>query len=212
MVVLGKENILEDLISGTKEYMENNLTTLFGSHLVNLSLMPGNGSVIVDAGASTGAFIKDIRTRVRNPIIYAIEPDRDNIQKLVYLLHIVLINSALVGKDRGKEITYYHKFGLPEWGNVNNLYPGRNGEKYPVKTINIDDLLFSIGRDIDYLKMDIEGSEEEVVFDLTEETAKRIKQISMELHGISHVKMSNKLERLGYKTIYKDGEMYAVYN
>jgi FkbM family methyltransferase len=177
-----------------------------------------SGSVIVDAGASTGAFIRDIKARVSNPIIYAIEPNKKNFKELhnAFLTTkttILFIEAALVGKSHKEPMTFYAKHGLPEWGNVNNLYPSRPGEQYDVTVISLERLLTILpGGKIDYLKMDIEGSEAEIVEDMTEETAKKIHQISMELHNVSHVKMALKLSRLGYHTIYKNGELYAIYN
>jgi FkbM family methyltransferase len=197
--------------------MESNLTKLFGSHLVDLTHLD-SGSVIVDAGASTGAFINDIKQRVSNPIIYAIEPSKENFRELqgkflTTKTTIIFIESALVGSHCDKKMTFYAKHGLPEWGNVNNLYASRPGKIYEINTIDLNRLLSIIPNGkIDYLKMDIEGSELEVVEDITEEIAKNIHQISMELHGVSHEKMSLKLARLGYHTIYKNGELYAVYN
>jgi FkbM family methyltransferase len=197
--------------------MSEELTQLFGSHLVDLTLLD-SGCIIVDAGASTGAFIRDIKARVSNPIIYAIEPGKKNF----YELHssfltskttIVFIEAALVGKNRGDSMTFYDKGSLREWGNVNNLYASRPGKQYSVNTISLERLSAILpGGRISYLKMDIEGSEEEVVEDMTEETAKKIHQISMELHEVSHVKMAEKLAKIGYHTIYKGGELYAVYH
>jgi len=189
--------------------MSEALTELFGSHLVDLQML-GNEPIIVDAGASTGAFIKDIREKVKNPKIYAIEPCKNNQLELVTFKRLTIFDAALVGKHRPETMTFYEKSGLPEWGNVNNLYPNRKGSQYEVFTITIDKILSVVDAGhIDYLKMDIEGSEEEVIYDLTPQTAKRISQISMELHGVSFVKMTDLLQSLGYQTTYKNGELYG---
>jgi FkbM family methyltransferase len=189
--------------------MQETLTTLFGNHMVDLTVL-NSGCIIIDAGASTGAFIRDIKEKLANPIIYAIEPSSGNMNNLMEINGLVLINAALVGKGRPEYMTFYEKTGLPEWGSVNTIHKSRKGREYPVPTITIDRIL-SIIHDghIDYLKMDIEGSEQEVILDLTPETAKRIHQISMELHNVSVKAMTSKLESLGYETTFKTGELYG---
>jgi FkbM family methyltransferase len=170
-----------------------------------------SGCIIVDAGASTGAFIRDIKAKLANPIIYAIEPSKGNIIDLMKILGIAIVNAALVSKTRPTYMTFYAKTGLPEWGSVNTIHKSRKGIEYQVFTTTIDRILAMIPKDrnIDYLKMDIEGSEQEVVDDLTPETAKRILQISMELHEVAPKGMIQKLEKLGYEVTFRNGELYG---
>jgi FkbM family methyltransferase len=191
------------------------LTKLFGSHYIDLEKMPKD-AVIVDGGACIGNFINDIQEHIENPLIFAIEPNKQNIKVLKKKDYeqTLIIEAALVGsKFSSKGLLPFNEFaGLPEWGNVNGLYKERKiSATYEVETIDIKELMGLLPTDtIDYLKMDIEGSEGDIIDDLTLEMAKKIKQMSMELHDISHVRVAEKLEGLGYEPKWMNGEMYAA--
>ncbi len=190
--------------------MRDSLTKLFGSHLVNLDMLPDD-AVIIDAGASVGDFIRDIRKRVKEPYIFAIEPNKNNALQLREIEGIIVYEAALVGEKEGREILFREINGLHEWGNVNNLYSNRNAIQYYVETINLKDLLDTIPIEpIHYLKMDIEGSESDVINDMNEDTASKIQQISFEIHDASRFKLASRLQDIGYITLYENGELYAV--
>lgn len=191
--------------------MKDKLTKLFGSHLVNLGMLPDD-AVIVDVGACVGNFIKDIRKHIKRPHFYAIEPNRKNAEELrtrAIGQSAVIKEVALVGEKEPNRMKFYDIKDLPEWGNVTNLYTSKTHTFYMVHTINLKTLLMRLPTIIHYMKMDIEGSEWDVVNDMNEESAKRIQQLSMEIH-INGVKIQKKLERLGYKTLLENGELYGV--
>jgi FkbM family methyltransferase len=197
--------------------MRDSLTKLFGNHLVNLDMLPDD-AVVIDAGACVGNFIKDIHEHVKQPFIFAIEPSKGNIPNLMELSELrlthagllLITEAALVGQKEPNEMEFREIKDRPEWGNVNGLYSNRGYNSYMVETINLKDLLYTIPlKTIHYLKMDIENSEWDVVNDMNEDTAKRIQQISMEIHG-HQIKITKKLEDLGYKTLFEKGELYAV--
>jgi FkbM family methyltransferase len=186
----------------------------FGSHLVDFSIIPDDG-VFIDAGACQGNFIDDLLRNVMSPYIFAIEPNKNNYKGLVEKYkyrRLDVFNVALVGSNELKKMTFadFTKVGLPEWGNVTGLYENRRPEYYKVDTMDIRELLAIIPTNtIHHLKMDIEGSEHGVIADLTEKEAKRIQQISMEVHsGLQQ--MEYHLINLGYNTQFKEGELYAI--
>lgn len=166
--------------------MRDSLTKLFGNHLVNLDMLPDD-AVIIDAGACVGEFIKDIQEHIKSPYIFAIEPNKENIKKLKpFFLSDnpilgVVIPATLVGAKEKNEMKFYEIEKLREWGNVTNIYTNKKHKSYMVATINLKALLDTIPlKTIHYLKMDIEGSEWDVVNDMNEDTAKRIKQMSID--------------------------------
>jgi FkbM family methyltransferase len=187
----------------------------FGSHLVDFSIIPDNG-VFIDAGACQGNFMDDVIRNNNEPIIYALEPNKTN----AHLLHdrckqnidIQLFEVALVGSDEPREMRFadFTKVGLPEWGNVSGMYESRNPHYYDVKTMTIRELLTIIPEfSIHHLKMDIEGCEHKVITDLTEDDAKRIQQISLEVHnGLQG--MLDHLTKIGYNAKFENGELYAT--
>lgn len=183
----------------------------FGSHLVDFSIIPDNG-VFIDAGACQGNFINDIRANVREPYIIAIEPNRNNFDTLMGVETAIplLLQVALVGSNEPKRMKFAAFDHLPEWGNVTGLYESRKPHYYDVNTMTIKEVLNYSGKEIiHHLKMDIEGSEHGVVKDLTVDDARRIQQISMEVHnGLQG--MVEHLEGIGYDTKFENGELYAV--
>ena len=189
--------------------MREKLTTLFGSHLINLDILP-DAPIVIDAGACVGKCILEIQEHIKNPAVFAIEPNMNNAFKLRNIEDIIVIEAALVGSKEPKEMRFYDINGLPEWGNVTGLYASKKHTEYMIETINLKNVLDTIPLEtIHYLKMDIEGSEWDVVSDMNEDTAKRIEQISMEIH--SHLdKITEKLEAIGYKIYFDKGELYGV--
>jgi FkbM family methyltransferase len=184
----------------------------FGSHLVDFDMIPENG-VFIDAGACEGNFIDDVIKHSVEPIIIAIEPNVHNYVGLSRKYKTLpIIKAALVGSDEPRQMRFadFTKVGLPEWGNVTGLYENRKPYHYDVRTITIRELLTMIPEcPIHHLKMDIEGCEHGVVKDLTMEDAKRIQQISMEVHnGLQG--MVEHLEGIGYHTKFENGELYAT--
>ena len=64
---------------------------------------------------------------------------------------------------------------------------------------------------VDYLKMDIEGSEYEVINGLTNELSSKIEQISLEVHNNNlNSQLISRLKDLGYNIKeYQNNEIYA---
>jgi len=175
--------------------MEMNLTEISRpyQHFINLGMVDDN-SIIVDAGACEGAFIENVRAykQANRCRIIAIEPNRGHAERLRNrkLPGVTVFEAALTGKDYGDEILFYEHSELPEWGNIFKYFPTKNkkGElrgyqTYMVKTLIINDIFSELKIDkIDFLKVDIEGAEGEVLDKMTEETASKIKQIFVEGH------------------------------
>jgi len=186
----------------------------FGSHLVDFDLIPKEGGVFIDAGTCQGNFIDDIFKHVKNPHIFALEPNRDN-YRLIRENYGGDINmhtneAALVGSGEPKTMRFAQFDGLPEWGNVSGLYSIRKHKMYDVDTTTIHEVLKEIPMDIiHHLKMDIEGCEHKVIKDLTKDDAKRIQQISLEVHnGLQG--MLEHLEVIGYDAKFEKDELYAI--
>ncbi|MGR3301863.1 MAG: FkbM family methyltransferase [Candidatus Scalindua sp.] len=189
--------------------MKDSLTKLFGSHLIDLSILPDN-PVIIDAGACVGHTVRHLQSHIKDPSIFAIEPNTANIKELKQIEGIVVVEAALVAEKEPREMRFYEIERLPEWGNVTNLYTNKKHKSYLVETISLKALLATIPLEtIHYLKMDIEGSEWDVVKDMDAETVERIEQLSMELH-VHPIEITKRLELLGYKTFKEKGELYAV--
>jgi len=164
-----------------------------------------DSSIIVDAGACWGGFIEGLREHEngKNCRVIAIECEKYNIRKLKERNYhnVTVCEKALVGQDFDDKPVFYQIAGYTQWGNFYKKHPGDFAEikEYEVETLKINDIfsVFDI-KWIDFLKMDIEGSEGDILKTMTEETAVKIGQMSIEVHDWDgFLSVSDVIERLG---------------
>jgi FkbM family methyltransferase len=183
-------------------------------HMIDYSRIPPDG-IIVDAGACHGRFIDELAENIEHPSILALEPSKVNFKHLLkeYGERFVVKNVALTSKDEGRVMFREFK-RLPEWGNTCGLYERKikthKNELYEVDTVGIDWVYEVSTQPIDYLKLDIEGREREVINEITQEMANNIKQISIEVHCYEQ-DIRDKLLTLGYEiSMGEKCELYAT--
>jgi FkbM family methyltransferase len=136
---------------------------VFGSmqYEVELSASP---EVIVDAGAYTGISGAWFALRYPNAQIIAVEPQRDNFELLVQntrsFPNVRAVNAALWHENGRLEVA---DPGRGAWAfQTRNASVGSNS--HTVQAVTVPELLERFGvHDIDFLKLDIEGSEKEVL-------------------------------------------------
>jgi FkbM family methyltransferase len=197
-------------------------------HYIDLSKITDK-SVMVDAGCCTGTFIERIR-KFTNAKIYAIECAKNNLHFLneKNFDNIEIEEKALVGLKGGIikmaefKGTRLKPDGTPQYHRWANLI-GNHKEKfkndpetevteYEVEALTMGDLISKYDlKQIDFFKVDIEGSEYEVFENMSMDHAKIIKQMSIEVHiPEKDAELVKHLEYLGFKTI-KSGpnELYA---
>lgn len=206
-----------------------NLGNVFG-HFINYEILPEN-SIIIDGGTCVGAFLdrlhRDLDTK--NFKIIGFEPCRANLRRMACPscrpggppdeeLHTEISNRALVGEGGKRTVTFYEFDGLQEWGHImgealprgfDNRTAGSS--EYKVKTTTLNKIFkeYDLPK-IDYLKLDIEGAETAVVKTMSQETANKIFQISMEVHNDDGPQLKAILENLGFECIFETGELYGV--
>jgi len=200
--------------------MNSSLTNVLWN-FVDLDYIDDN-SVVIDAGACFGRFIEALR---KNPEaskcrVIALECNRDNVDILrsKKIVNVKIYKRALVGQKTLKNVLFYQYVGLPGWGSTIDRHVRhpkcKETRKYKVKALRINDIFNDLSLDhIDFLKMDIEGTEMEVLDTMTQKTASRIKQLSAEIHKDpleqSRPIFKKMMERLGYKAQIIGGD--AVY-
>lgn len=183
-------------------------------HWVDVSRLDKD-SIVIDAGANVGLFVEALRAHVDCKII-AVECGKENVAciKNKNFENVDVIGKAVVG-DSNQSITLTEIVGEPnddgtmrynQWHNIygnHSDHPTAQVNTYEVEGVTLKELIEEYGT-VDYLKMDIEGAEYEVMESLTPEDAQKIKQMSFEWHD---AKQNSRLEEvllsLGYEVSWK---------
>lgn len=169
---------------------------------------------VVDAGANIGMFSVWTAKRLPRARIFALEPCPDTFSKLQFNLHwnqlgsrVEAVQLALAAKSGEREMQ------TGEESQRRCLVPsdrhGAEGEIVKVRSITLAELLdqFCLSR-IDLLKMDIEGSEWEVLLTTPVSLLRRIRRIEFEYHevharfGYSKAALFAHLARAGFTLTY----------
>lgn len=160
---------------------------------------PKSAPFILDCGAHIGLatlFFKKLKPRGK---IIAFEPNALNfklLQKNVKqnsLTDIELINAAVY--DSGGKIDFYVDRNSKNpwtWGDssvINKWYSKETTKTIKVKAVNLS---IFIDREVDLLKLDVEGLEERILISIKNKL-KNIKEIMMEFHGSSTNPNNNEL-------------------
>ncbi|MFH0889849.1 MAG: FkbM family methyltransferase [Candidatus Aenigmatarchaeota archaeon] len=160
---------------------------------------------VLDIGANIGIFSVMASKRTTGGIVYAFEPFEENFRMLQENAtlnkagNIVPCQMAVSGKTgRGK-------LSVSSNTACHSFY-GKNGEKkVVVETISLDDFVKRKKiSSIEFLKMDCEGSEYDILFNCSGDTLKKIKKISMEYHKIDNKRYDGRrlksfLEKKGFE-------------
>ena len=200
--------------------MNDSITILPGyrdrksKHFVNIDRL-NDDSIIVDAGACEGDVFVRLREHKQTSKckIFAIECDRINleiIKKHSFFYNIEIIEKALVGQNIEGPVKFIRCKRGSNWGSIkpaNITDRWKDAEdSYDVETLKINDIFNEFGIEkIDYMKMDIEGSEKMILETMSMETAKKIKQISVEVHwlnvgvGLTMKWAKERLNELGFE-------------
>lgn len=184
-------------------YIETNKLSIFSSH----------NPTIVDIGANIGQFHLACRAFFPEAKIISIEPDK-NIFKLLRVntkgyKKTNLYNFAL--SKSNKKINFYINNIFSEWS---SLISSDNSKRVLIQSKNGDKVLQNI-RNIDLLKIDVEGAEYDVILGLTK-TIKRAKYLLIEvsvqrqISSSQHVpnELINFLSKHNY-SIYSIGRIFS---
>lgn len=171
-------------------------------------------SVVVDIGANVGIFSLFAARKAR--MVYALEPASCNFARLTQNVsrarNIVPLNMACSGKDGRAALDLRINpvsFSLVSDG------PSTNCETVTVIALNTLFERYKIA-ECDFLKLDCEGSEFDILLNSDPSLMKRVQQIAMEYHDhlsekFSHKDIVEKLEGLGYRTrVYNQHGTYGM--
>jgi len=187
-----------------------------GAYDIALSDLPAAPTVI-DAGAHIGVFSTKVLSDFPSARLFCIEPIAENLQLLEKNLadnqmraRAAIIRGVLAGKSGEMKI-----YGRENHSAGFNLYmPTASRES--VRSYTLEEIFESNGIDrCDLLKLDIEGSEYEVLFGAPKDILARIDRIVMEYHPFPKEmadpqKLARFLEKQGFiAAFYAKKLMYA---
>lgn len=143
--------------------------------------------LIIDCGSNIGVMVLYYKKQYPGSKIIAFEPDpfifqllKNNVRQND-LIGVELVNAAL-SKRKGKQHYYHTKAGRSGWGGslkLNDWYVEKDGSITSVNTVRLSSY---VKREVDLLKMDIEGSETEVLEELSDKIS-LVKNLDIEFHG-----------------------------
>ncbi len=156
--------------------------------LLNLEHI-NNNSIILDIGANIGD-VTDVIMKNYSPNIYCYEPNiicYNYMRKRFKKNSKIKIFNVAVSNFSGKTFLYFHKkaTNISEFNERSSLKKEKDGldvnKKIEVNCINIKEILEKYNQ-IDLIKIDIEGSEYEVMPEIIKNKDK-IKMVLCETHG-----------------------------
>ena len=162
------------------------------NEVLDIYKIPSNAKVVIDIGANIGCV--SLRAARYGATVYAFEPEIYNFETLS---HNVLVNNLSdkikcinlgVGNPGETKLFMHQKnSGMISSKQQNNGLIIDNPEI--CNFISIKDVFNNYNIEYcDLLKLDCEGSEEDIIRDLDDDLVKKIEQISVEIHGSREVR------------------------
>jgi len=189
-----------------------------GCYLPSAEFRIGKGDTVLDIGANVGLFSIWVALNVPSARIFAFEAARDNFLALAENVRInrftgISAHHYAVTDGSSDHATLYRGFhgGIhsirPEYRNWDpSIGSPRKTEK--VRTITLERIFRRFEVDhVDYMKLDCEGAEYEILFSASGPTLSRIRKIVGEYHDLGPERHGGALKKFltrnGFKTAFK---------
>jgi len=167
------------------------------NHMVDLSLL--DDGVVIDGGSAKGEFLTAFRKLNNQCTVYCFECNATNLKSLIDLKdqNMYFFREALVGEGSPKIVKFTEFKGVDgkyyQWGNIYGNHKDNSDNmkleeivEYMVPTTTLREVIEKTNINIiSYLKLDIEGAEEEIFNTLSPDVIDKIKQFSVEYHSES---------------------------
>ena len=158
---------------------------------IDMYRLPESLNLVIDIGANIGCF--SLLAAKRGAKILAFEPANINFDVLKYNVGIngfdKQIDCINIGVGKPGETKLFMNEGNS--GAISSYhYNSRMLEEYQLcNFISIKDVFNNYDvNECDLLKLDCEGSEEDIIRDFDDDLASKVKQISLEIHGDKHIR------------------------
>jgi FkbM family methyltransferase len=164
--------------------------------------------IVIDLGACRGEFTNDLNKEYKVKRAILVEANPTNFKNLDKKENYTLYNK-LVSDKKNETFKFYEDPNSPY--NGSNKFNYFNGIEHNIESITLEELIEENNLDyIDILKIDIEGSEYDIMPSISEEILSKIKQITIEFHDFIDNNLKNKTENIikrmesfGFKKISK---------
>lgn len=165
-------------------------------------------SIVIDLGACRGEFINEFNDNYKVKKAILVEASPKNFTFLNLKDNYVLYNNIISSSD-GSTVKFLEDQNSPYNGTI--IFSYFNGIEHDIKTISLKKIIEENNLEyIDILKIDIEGSEYDVLENLEEELFGKIKQITVEFHDFIDPLLKqrteqiiSKIESYGFKSMSK---------
>ncbi len=171
--------------------------------------------IVVDIGAHAGIFTLLASYFAKQGQVYAFEPFKENYNLVLENINLnkaknVKAFNQAVSDKKGK-LKFYVSTSKNK--GQNSMYKlGESQKEVSVEKISFKDFLKKIPK-IDFLKIDCEGAEYEILFSLSKKELQKIKKISMEFHNYGKRTgddLARFLHQNGFKVkMVKDGKIFG---
>ena len=159
--------------------------------------------LFIDVGAHVGYYTL-LASKIAKEII-SIEPNPFNYKLLKFNLRINKIKNAYALNIAASNYNEESGIFIPKLKGKIATDESRldnNISRIKIKVVKLDDLLLKIGKNPDVIKIDVEGSEMQVLEGLQETLRKGVKCLMIEVHSEENkAKAISFIKSLGYKTI-----------
>jgi FkbM family methyltransferase len=149
-------------------------------------------AVVIDIGANIGAFSVVVANRAKEAMVFSYEPTPDTFSRLVKNINLNGLDSRIksfnlaVAGDAGEKKLFLH----PKISGANTLAPYRENLDFVkkeneilVRAVTLGDVFRDNGLDhCDFLKMDCEGAEYEIIMKTPPRILAMIRHIALEYH------------------------------
>ena len=151
----------------------------------------GDRDVVIDVGGHIGSFTILAASRARHGQVYTFEPDGNNYAQLKQNVELnqfsnVVITQMAVGAKSGTRIFY-----RDDNNDSSSSFTRETGAKKVVPIVSLAEVFKSKNIvNCDFLKLDCEGSEYEIIFDSPKELFKKISRIAIEVHDAAYFNLN----------------------
>lgn len=165
-----------------------------------------NNSVLIDIGANIGVFSL-FSTFKKNNICYAFEPEERNFAILKENIKINNLEKAIIPFNIAvSDVNGEHK--LYKTISMSHSLSNVSDEFEIVKTVTLESIIKDNNiKYVDYLKIDCEGGEYDILYNTNKNTFKIINKLLIEYHNVDKSKESNGehlinyIQQMGYSIV-----------